>query len=187
MHMGGGSKRGFLYILSSSLVRDPKELITCSHTKPFTIAKASSPFWRGSSPYSPMPVPLLCMSYSSNIVTSLNIQGDRTSSSLTMPPLLLVYSLDTLLLKSCLFNDLSPYVLLSNTTLSPTHPPGVVSFIFILGPIPHLSPLSIFFPRSYIILSSLAQLFLCISRLFLSFVLLVPFSPHLISTSSGSS
>jgi hypothetical protein len=47
MHKVGGSKKGFLYTLSLSFVRDPKEPPTCSRTRPLTIVKASSPSHRG--------------------------------------------------------------------------------------------------------------------------------------------
>jgi hypothetical protein len=39
MKKGGGSKRGFLHILSSSLVRDLREINTYNRARPFTIAK----------------------------------------------------------------------------------------------------------------------------------------------------
>jgi hypothetical protein len=124
--------------------------------------------------------PLLMPSSSSEVVASHNNQGGQTSSSLPLLPLLLVSSLDTLLLTSHLFTNLSSFVLLSSTILSPTLPPGVVSFLFILGLTPHLTPLAIFFLLlcfSFLLSSTL----LVYLSLFLSSAPLGPFfpSPHL--------
>jgi len=130
----------------SCFVLDPggsREIILCSHLPIYPIT-----------PSSPMLVPLLCMSTSIDIVASLNIHGVQTSFSLTMLSLLLVSLLETLLLTLCLFNNLSPSMLLFRTTLFPTHPPGAVSLLLFLGLTPHLSPLSIFFLLYYNFLNS---------------------------------
>jgi hypothetical protein len=142
---GGGSKRGFLHLLSSFLVKYPIYFPTYSHTRPFTIAKASSSSCRGSSPSSPTSMPLLCASSSSEVATSLNSQWDHTfifsDPTTTSSGIFIGYPTPN----HVLFYDISPSWLLSSTTLSPTHPPSVVSFLFILGLTPCLSPLSTFF------------------------------------------
>jgi hypothetical protein len=127
-------------------VSDPRYFPTCIYARSFTIDKASSSYFRGSSPSSPTSTPLIYASYSSMVPKSLKIQGYWSSSSLTVLPLLLVSSLDTLLLIPHLFDGLSSYFLLSCVPLSPYIPLGVISFLFILGMTPYLSPLATLFP-----------------------------------------
>jgi hypothetical protein len=107
-------------------------------------------------------------SSSFDVTIYLNSQGDLTSSSSTVLPLLLVSSLDTLLLTLCLFDNLSPSVLMSSKKLSLVHYRSAVSFLFILGLTPRSSLLGIIFLllRSSFILS--LSLLACLSSIFLS-------------------
>ena len=114
MCKGGGSKRGFLHNLSSSSVRDPKELHISSHVSLPISSKVSTP-WRALSLSSIVVALLLCAPSSSYVTMSLISKGDLTSSSSSLFPLLMVSSLYALLLMSHLFDDLSSFVLLSGT------------------------------------------------------------------------
>jgi hypothetical protein len=149
MHKGGGSKRGCLHLLSSFLVKDPIYLPTCSCARPSTIAKASSPSCRGSSTSSPTSMPLLCASSSFEVAHLSIANGIRLHLLKPYYHFFWYLHLDTLLLMPRLFINLSSYFLLSSTTLSFALPPSVVSFLFILGQTPRISPLSTFFPLLY--------------------------------------
>jgi hypothetical protein len=94
------------------------------------------------SPYfSLISAPLLCASSCYKVVTLRNSQGVWISSPRTLLLPLLVSPLETLSSMSCLFIDLSSYVLLSSTTYSYALPPGAIYFLFILFLTPHHVPL----------------------------------------------
>jgi hypothetical protein len=125
------------------LVLVTREFLTYNRAIPSTITNSSPPPLRDPPCSSPSPMPLLCASYSSKVAELHNIQGVQTSSSgpLLLLLLLWVSSLDTLLSMLRLFTGISSYILLSSTYHSFTHPPGVVSLLFILGLTPHCAPL----------------------------------------------
>jgi hypothetical protein len=95
----------------------------------------------------------------------------------------MVSPLDNLLSMLCLFMGLSPSMLLSITTNSFARPPGVVSFLFIMGLTPHRAPLSIFLPLicSTLLLESTLLTYILALSLSLFSALLGPSysSPHL--------
>jgi hypothetical protein len=180
MHKGGGSKRGFLHTLSYSSMRDPKELPISSCASLPIISKVFSPY-RSLSLSFVMLVLLLYAPSSSDVTTSLTSQGDMTSFSYILLPLLLVSSLGTSSLWSRIFTDLSSSMLLSITDHSSSHPYGIVYFLFILDLTTRLSPLDLFSLLLYSIYLLIATLLVNLSSLFLLYSYRsILFSPHLI-------
>jgi len=99
----------------------------------------------------------------------------------SLVPLLLVSSLDTFLLMLHLFNNLSSHVLLSSKKLSPTHPPGAVSFLFISDLATHYSPPSFSSPLICLTCLLRSTLLAHLSTLFLMFSFgSIIGSPHLL-------
>jgi hypothetical protein len=99
----------------------------------------------------------------------------------SLVPLLLVSSLDTFLLMLHLFNNLSSHVLLSSKKLSPTHPPGAVSFLFISDLATHYSPPSFSSPLICLTCLLSSTLLAYLSTLFLMFSFgSIIGSPHLL-------